>query len=757
MKRAIICLLTTFIVANMSFSQQSYSPVQSPYNAQTIFELARQVYTKPNASPSEYMQGFILLNAAYELDRNADYIVPEIINVCLLDSTRDYSENLLVALKQYVNENTDLIDPLKAIRYLLEKQKSREEKEAVLSLMLQSVASRNGFLLSELAAEYGLLLAEKADFENAAMMFQRAYSANPYNSLAFWKLVELNSENIKVSDYLVHYRMMMQLNPYDISYVLQFAQNANKCGLYQTAFNAYSLAKELFIQANGNTPLPSDIYIPMSMAALNSKGEETNCLKIAAEIRNKGSFDIVIEAIAYKAALKLSDNKLADEILDKIDNKISQGNNDFAEIAWYNSLIRQDYQQALAWANKAYSQDPNSAKVLEIFALSLAQNGQTEIANQYLKDLQDSQIVLIAKALVSTNDEDAVKLLKNAITVNPASPGAEYANNLLNERKSTFIFETEPATLLNQLNTVFGNNLVPKLQEPQDLISFDINVEGNEFLFSNTIKASIIITNKSKSEIVIHPFGLIKGQFAVSAKLTGDLNSELPNFFIKTIRPSSPIKPGSTISIPIDLSTGPIDEILCGYPQAEFKIKFTAYLDPVVAADGSMSNAISSLPAGSAEINRKATQLSSKYIQQRLTALNNGQQGQKIRSIKLFAGLLKEKQTVNNFGKTIYRMFDIPEDLLVSALQKALREQDWTVRLQNLYEMRYLLLNKELTMTISELLNDDYWHIRMLAIKMLADNNPEGFGNVLNWMAINDKSKIVQNFAVSLGAKVQEE
>jgi hypothetical protein len=331
-------------------------------------------------------QAIIFLSATLDLDSRANYVHPVLIKsagwLAPLASRRpahDYREVLYNSLEKYLDKSSDFEPARQAVQYLLEYFNVREQREQLLIFVLQNLGGRNAYFDSELYTLLGLLAAEKAD-PNAAQYFMQAFNNNKYNKLAFEKLIELMPEHGQIPPalYLGHLRLMLGENPLDLEATLAFAQYAERIQLYDTAADAYEYSAQLFSFLYPSQPLPPNIYLPWMLSNYNTQRNQHNCLQIASQLRQSGQFDILAEAIAAKAAMKIGNIEQANQIFraaeEKIDIQSSTVNNQ--SIAWFYCFASPDANKALQWANKAYSTEPNSAAAASLLAYAFVMNEQ---------------------------------------------------------------------------------------------------------------------------------------------------------------------------------------------------------------------------------------------------------------------------------------------------------------------------------------------------------------------------------------------
>jgi tetratricopeptide (TPR) repeat protein len=740
----------------------------SPSVAQKFYEIAYELANSEDISKPQAEQAIAFLTATMNLDRRAKYVYPLMIEIASRYSDRDYSEMVRNLLTGYVDKSADLEVVRKAVQYLLDRLDSREQREQLLKEMLQTLSGKNPVLDSELATLLGLLTAEKADFQTAQTYLMQAFDSNRYNKLAFTKLSELAGEQLEPAMYLEHLRFAFAENPINLHAALGFAQYAEQLQLYQTAADTYEYCADLFSYLYPSQDLPPHIYLPWTISNYNTQRNQNRCLQIAAQFRQSGRFDLLLEAIAGKAAAKIGDNELAKRIFQEAEDKalelsidtsrltndISQTTN-YKQLAWFYCFAATDADKAIDWANKAYSIEPNSPTAAALLAYSLVMNDQIDWAMPLIENYQNNQIadLTLAKIQLAQGQKDsAIETLKSAIKKDPAALEAELAKEILATLGGEYLPPIDPDITLTVLRNTFGQVVVPKFTPPEEIISVQLSVRGSKFSYGSSFDTIVVITNNSSSPLVISDDGLFKGNIRVDADITGDLNKEIPNLVSIKTSPALPIEPGQSISVPLRLVTAELRHLLLTYPQASLDIEFTVYLDPVITDQGP-ANAITGIKPAKALINRPGIELAGKFLRNRFNSLSEGRQGQKIKTAQLFTGLLAEQNAMADrqpFYKFTYA--DWMPDLLKSALLHNLTDDDWVVRVNTMADMLSLPLDYDVINTLAENLNDSYWPVRMMAVFLLAKNQNTGFNKVLDWTAEYDSNSIVRDMAVALGA-----
>jgi len=741
-------------------------PLFSPSVGQIFHEIAYELANSKEPTETEAEQAIIFLISTMNLDTRAIYVLPDMIKLIPRHPERDYSEMAYNFLLNYVDESADLEVVREAVLYLLDRLNSREQREQLLADLLQNIGGKNAVLDSELSTLLGLLMAEKADMETAQFHLMHAINSNKYNKLAFTKLAELAPEQLEPVMYLEHLRLALGENPLDIEAAYAFAQYAQRLQLYDTAAEAYEYCNQLFSYLYPAQLPPAYIYLPWMICSYNTQRNQHRCLQIASDFRQSGQFDLLLEAIAAKAAVKTGNNQQANQLLQAAEDKALQlidyerRNINFEQLAWFYSFASPDADKAIDWANKAYSIEPNSPTAAALLAYALVINGQTDWAKPLIDNYQHNQIadLTLAQIQLSKGQRDpAIKTLKSVIDQDPGSLEAERAKEILTQHGGEYIPPLDQDITLMVLRNSFGQSIVPAFAPPEKIISVQLNLRGSKFSYGSKFGATVAITNNSSEPLVISDDALFTGNIRVDADISGDLNKKIPNLVSVKIRPASPVGSGKSIFIPLRLLTAELRNLLLSYPQASVDIEFTAYIDPVTTDQG-ITNRLHSVKPSKVIVKRPGVQLSGKFLRNRFNSLTKGQHGQKIKTAQLFTGLLAEQQAMAN-REPLYKFMyaDWMQALLKSALLHNLTGDDWAAKVHTMACMSSLSPDYELINALAENLNDTHWPVRMMAIFLLAKKQDNNFNKVLDWTAKYDSSELVREMAIALGASIPQQ
>jgi len=764
--------------------QSAVNPEQlySPSISQKFYEIAYELANSKNVAGPKVEQALVFLAAAMKLDSDAKDIRPMMIEFACRDPERDYTNLVYSLLIDYVDEFADLEVATNAVEYLLERMNSREARERLLEQMLGTLGSKNKILSSELATKLGILKAEKADLEAAEYYFMQAYRNNRYNWKAFAKLAEIKPERIEPAYHLERLRLAIRENPSEIEVAISFAQQAEQLQLYETSAASYKYCADLFSYLYPSEALPARIYLPWAISSYNSSQNQSQCLEIAKRVRQEGGFDLRLESIVGKAAIKMGDTELAALIFQAIEEKTQQllmlqGSNinttqsdspdgeysqqDYnKQLAWFYSFVLPMPLKAVEQANFAYKAD-DSPVTAALLAYALVMNKDMEWAKPLINNYEKTQIADLAQALIQLREGQkdlGIETLNLAIARDPGSFAAERAKEILTQEGKQYVPSAENNTILPTLEKYFGRTLVPVFTPPERTITAQFQIQGSMFPYGSEFSGVAAITNHSSEPLVISDYSLFKGHIRVDAVISGDLSKIISNLVSTRVQGTFLIEPGRSILVPLRLITGELRKTLITYPQASLDIEFTLYLDPVVTNDGKVANRLVYIQPSRMSIKRPGIELAGKYLRNEFNSISTAPVDQKIKTARLFTGLLKEQYAMSNRQPPYRFMYaDWMTPLLRSALSHKSglllnpADDEWVVKVHTMADMLSLPMDTELISAVAENMNNTKWPVRLMAVYLLTTIPDSQFNQVLDWTAKNDPSKTVRDMAIVLG------
>ena len=770
----IFCCVCPYMQAEQESSSDG---LISPLNAQTFRKIAYELYSPANATISDAKLAMVLLNSAMDMDPRGNYVYEDMLRIMSRDDFPYDGDRLLAVLRKYVSEKSDMELIRAAVKKLLAGLDTREQREEFLARLLRLLGKESEILTSELTTQIAFLKAETTDNTAASNYFFSAYSNNPYNALAFERLEELLAEDgqgLNEAVYARYYRYMMGVDLLDIDTAIIFARFAEQIEMYDVAAGTYQYCVDLFGYLFPGEKLPASIYLPWAICNYNTERRKGDCLKIASVVRQSGRFDLVLEAIAGRAAIdtgNVEQIKKMEQVAIKAE-KMLESETVSTEVtaeqmAWFYSFAFVDKAKALAWANRAYSAESALPAVKAVFAYALMNDEDTELQERiilakglvmdiYKKD-QISAVTMGLVQLAEKDVEGAIETFRSAVAMDPASLVAARARELLLENESEYVSEVAVDDILTMLKSEFGSRIVPEFKPIEQMLSVKLALSDYEFTYGRQFTANLVITNNSDSPLLFGEYGLLDGHIRVDASLSGDINIKLPMLISKKIGVMSPIKTGQYVSVPLELNTGLLRRILLTYPQASIEMKFVACIDPIIDNNGQMNGCAYGLAPATAFVKRQGMQLSKEMLKQRFELLKMGQVKQKVRSVQAFAGLLAEQNAVKR-SKPLYRMAKLERSIMLNAVKQGLSDDNWSVKSQTMLAILPLSSSDDeasLTKLISSNMTALEWPVRMAAIYLLNESQRGKFSKVLDWAAESDENENVRDLAIALGGVVR--
>jgi tetratricopeptide (TPR) repeat protein len=767
----------------------------SPSAAARFWQIGYELSQQPGITESQADQAIILLVAARSLDPQIAGVEPVLIELATQHSSKNYAQHVLLWLQSYVGAApaagvangatagaaVDYRLVKQAVQYLLDRRASLDERRKLLEDLVARIGNRNPAVDSELATMLGQLMIEQGDRNAAKFYFIQAYRKSKYNTIAFAKLGELAPEELSAAASLEYLRLAIRRNPTDLDAALAFAQYAERLQIHDLSVRAYQFCADVHRYLRPNQPWPSRVYLPWAIAAYNSNGQQSVALQIAQIVRKNGRFDIILEAIAGKAAAKLGRTQESQQILGQAEQKALQmmqaqdsrsGSNTPGasidqgpkQMAWFYCFVQENPTKALNWSNRCYAADPNSQTALSLLAYSLTMAKQWDLVREVVQrdSRNPSQITLLAGAqfqIAQNSRDEAARTLRSAITRDPTSFPAEKARKLLLSLGDKYA-DPDMTTTLAVLTRTFGSTLVPQFTAPSRMLEAQLTLPSTEFAYGLDIVGTVSVLNKSQEPLVITDKSLFNGRIRIDARVNGYLKQSFPNLVSQTLGTQVEVPPGGSVTTLVSLSTGELRRFLLGHPQAALGLEFTLYLDPVEAEGGAVQCRLGDIKPAVCTVSRPVVNIDGGYMRGRFNAISSGQEAEKAFTSRLFTGLINEQAMMTKQGTIYpYRYADWMKEMIRAAftndagLMLGPGPDEWPVKVHAMADMLSLKLDQELATLAARNLSDPKWPVRLMTLYLLSANGGAGFDKMLDWIAQTETDPLVRGMAAALRSK----
>jgi tetratricopeptide (TPR) repeat protein len=684
------------------------------------------------------------------------------------DSQEDYSDTILLSLQKYLDRKADLEVAVQALSRVIEKANTRAQREALLMRLAVQIGEANPVFCSDVATELGLYAVEKTDYTTALIQFEQACRLNKYNLLAWSRLAELRGpqeSGAVIHEKLIYLRLRLAVNPADLEAVVNFGRIAYAAQMYALAADAFEYAASLYAWLSPHSPINDDIFVGWAQSCYFIPTRQIQCIMLADQVRATGKLNLALDSVAALAAQKMGKKQQQDQILSaaaaKAEEHLSAGMEDVtpAGLGWFYCFALEDAEKAAAWCNRVYTKNPEDPTAKSLMAYAFYLNGQDKMAREYSQSVDPNMpaavMTLANLDMKEQQKEKALRCLRGLLD-NYELPLAVQvrAVELLRQCGFEYTRNLPAESIRKDLAEQFGEKIIPGFSAADKLFSARLNFNGSEFSYGGTIETQLVINNTGSIPMIINRQGLLTGNYRVDAVIGGDINVTIPRLIEGTFRPTRPVMPGESVSVRVDTNTGQLKKLLFTCPQASLEIKLVLYLNPVESDDQTVACGIPGIKPIEAVIRRKGISLTSEYLAGRLDSMTKGQEGLKIRSAQLFAGLYAE-QLAYQAGTVKYRHTQPETTLLTDAVRRALKDENWKVGVHTLILLseNSIPLDYSMMLSVSESLNHKNWPVRLAAMWLLANQQKDTFQSVLDWNAQYDPFWLNRQLAIALGGK----
>ena len=215
--------------------------------------------------------------------------------------------------------------------------------------------------------------------------------------------------------------------------------------------------------------------------------------------------------------------------------------------------------------------------------------------------------------------------------------------------------------------------------------------------------------------------------------------------------------PGESIETTTTLDVGPIRASMIGTPQVTQQVEVAGVLSPVrlVLLDGREAwvPAIGGMAAPTLRFKRTGFTATPAHVQAVIARSQAANPQDRILGMELAAMLLAERQHLDA-GRLRYTAERVDPAMLQTAVLARAADPDWQVRARLTECMRWFLLDATATQAATQLLSDENWLVRGLALRMLADQHREKFLPVLRRVAQSDGDEWVRGMAAALAERL---
>jgi len=653
------------------------------------------------------------------------------------------------ALAEYVRLSPgDEAARIRLLEFELNQRQTAEERTAYLKSELERPDLPRVFA-SELHRNLAEIHFERRETKEAAQAAEESLRLNPLNVAARRLAYQMFSETEAALQRVETALQLISINPSQASVVWDLGEFLDQLSLHRQAQEFYTRAIDLHTRAE-TRPVPAEFWYKLAMSYSRS-GDWT-------EARNAASTALKISESLHVARLlrataneKLDEQEAAKEDVDFVDrayrgriDEIREKHlyNEAAEAAWFYCYHRPDKEQALRLAELAM-EDANPSSLARLaYGYALRLNGRTDDAAKALKPLADEDqlaAVELARILIGKgNKAEAISILHKAAVVQYTGFAHDMIREMLAKQG-----ETAPEAPLNtKVITAlekFHRDVFDYAKRPGDFLEFSIRFADDSPPPTDPVLVVFRAENKGPFTISFGEGYMARALVALSARLTGADSAEHKNY-LQVLMDSRPVLvPGDAVERTIAIDVGPVQEYLHQSVTRPVEIELTALFDPVYS-EGVLTAGPGTITARPIKAVRSSAAVGPANMAALLERAGSPNVGDRVDAAETIAALLAEAG-----GSSATKAVDLPTEALSTALAGLLADQDWRVRSRALVGAGWSQLDGRTTNAAAQAVRDQESPVvKMLAVRLFAQQHGEKFKPVLEQLARNDPNRCVR-------------
>jgi tetratricopeptide (TPR) repeat protein len=430
-----------------------------------------------------------------------------------------------------------------------------------------------------------------------------------------------------------------------------------------------------------------------------------------------------------------------------------------AEVAWFHCIEDPDIDRAYELARIAMRPVTPPPLARRAFAYAAASKGETQAAiNAGAPTAGEDPWCALALAIAHAGAGDKAK------AVALLTPVAErHRAGLLFEQVSARLASwgaPVPASPyrkgMEQALAAFDPALLRFTADPAAYVSLEVTPlppDGKAFVAGQPVWCRFVLKNIGSFPVTLGESLMVTPMVVLNLRSTGDRQRDYGGLVRVSLGRRQFLRPGESIEVKQTLGIGPLRATLVGTAQQTQTVTGSAILSPELAPDGSgfqpgpggvSKNGITFTraalhPGAAGSLGLSAT----------LVAAQSGEVEARVEATDRLMMWFAEHQGLAA-GRLAYKAEPIDEAAVRAAVIARFGDPAWEVRAHLAEALRWILLDNEMARHASALLRDPHWAVRMLAVRMFADQQGAAFDKVAAYYADHDSDELVRTVARAL-------
>jgi len=602
---------------------------------------------------------------------------------------------------------------------------------------------------------------QQQELQPAAAEVEKALRLNPMNVAARDLAYQMFRETEPALQRVETALQLISINPAQANLVWDLAALLDRLSLHEQAQQWYRRATALHRHANAGA-VPAEFQYRLAVSYADAR-DFAGARKAADTALRTDPSLLTARLVRARALTELGQADAAAADLDAVAKAYGSmidgvfEKKDFAaaaEIAWFYCFHRPDAKRALELATLAVSEPQPShlAQVAHGFALHL--NHRTKEAIEALTPLapidQFAAYELAVAQIERGMKDQAIATLQQAATIQYTG----IAHDLIAELLTRNGEKPPPAPPQDKVLAAlkkFPRDVFDYPRRPGDFLKVQMRFASDPLSPGDPVNVVFRLENVGPFPITFGEGFMAMPLVALSARVGGESAQTYENYLQVLMNARPTLLPGDVFEKQVSIDVGPVREYLRQSVAHSVPIELTAMFDPVYG-DSGLTAGLGTITVEPIEAVRTAFDVSPEGMTVLFQQARAAAVGGRIRAAGRIGAILAAAQS----GLPDAMCNALPIDSLQQALAVLISDQDWRVRAHAVVAAGWSPLNQDLTVAAAACVRDREPIVKVLAVRLFAEQHGEKFRAVLEQLRKSDPSPFVRMMATSyLPAMVQ--
>jgi len=595
---------------------------------------------------------------------------------------------------------------------------------------------------------------ERRETREAEREVEDALRLNPFSQEARELAYEIFGET---EPGLQRVELALQLigtNPTQTNLIWDLAEFLDQISLHRQAQEWYQRAIEIH-RASSKTPVPASYWHRVAISYMHSGDFEQARKSADAALAADPSLHVA-RLLRGNALSRISQEQSAASDLDAVEKAYAavmgevrekKQSDRAAEIAWFYCYYRPDKDKSLEFS-KIAMEDPQHGSLARLaHGYALRMNGKTDDAIKVLEPLSevDQMAALeLARACLERDDKSrALTVLHKGATIQYSGIAYNMIRDLL-AKYGEVPPEAPPHPKIASAVEKFDRRIFDFPKRPESFLKFALRAEQSS-LPAGPIEVTLRLENIGPFAITLGDGYLCRPLATLSARIGDERDADFPNYLQVMLNAKSILNPGDSLEKTIAIDVGGLREFLLQSVDRAQTIRITGWFDPVLES-GKLVSGPGTIAAPTLEITRAALDLSPRGMGRVLDEAVSGDVPTRCRMADALGAILATVEAAKSRNATPPV---VDADAIRATMAKLLADGDWRVRTHAIAASGWSRLDHRLTAAAAEGVRHPHPVVRMLSVRLFADQQGETFRPVAEAMARGDSDRMVRMMARS--------